>query len=76
MASPHRVTRAPVAVTITGQPHIRNLSRWDQLIHTGDVPSIRHVLTGLDRDSIQMREVSPLGGLLSENERLEIVASL
>ena len=61
---------------ITGQPHIRNVSRWDQLIHTGDLPSIRHVLTGLDRDSIQMREVSPLGGLLSENERLDVAASL
>jgi hypothetical protein len=31
------------------------------------------VLTGLDRDSIEMREVSPMSGLLSEEQRREVV---
>jgi hypothetical protein len=29
-------------------------------------------LTGLDRDSIEMREVSPMGGLLSQDERMDV----
>jgi hypothetical protein len=34
---------------------------------------LRRVLTGLDRESIEMREVSPLGGLLSSEERAEVL---
>lgn len=50
--------------TVTGQPHSRNLDRWESLLGQGDVPGLHRVLTGLDRDSIEMREVSPMGGLL------------
>ncbi|KGN29688.1 DNA-binding protein [Knoellia sinensis KCTC 19936] len=56
---------------ITGQPHTRNLERWIRLVHDRDVPGIRRILNGLDRGSIEMREVSPLGGLLSDEERLQ-----
>ena len=35
----------------------------------GDVLGLHRVLTGLDRDSIEMREVSPMGGLLPQDER-------
>jgi hypothetical protein len=55
--------------TITGQPHIRNLERWNSLIEDGDVLGLHRVLTGLDRDSIEMREVSPMSGLLPQSER-------
>jgi hypothetical protein len=54
---------------VTGQPHSRNLDRWDSLTQHGDVLGLHRVLTGLDRDSIEMREVSPLGGLLPQDER-------
>lgn len=54
---------------VTGQPHTRNLERWTQLVRDRDVPGIRRVLNGIDRDSIEMREVSPLGGLLDEEGR-------
>jgi DNA-binding transcriptional regulator YdaS (Cro superfamily) len=57
--------------TVRGQPHIRNLDRWESLLGRGDVPGLHRVLTGLDRDSIEMREVSPAGGLLPNEERLE-----
>jgi transcriptional regulator with XRE-family HTH domain len=57
----------------SGQPHERNLDRWDALVASGDVPGIRRVLTGLDRDAIEMREVSPLRGLLPEHDRLRIL---
>lgn len=54
---------------VRGQPHERNLKRWKSLIERRDVRGLRRVLTGLDRDSIEMREVSPMGGLLSDEER-------
>jgi len=54
---------------VTGQPHSRNLDRWESLVGHGDVLGLHRVLTGLDRDSIEMREVSPMGGLLPQDER-------
>lgn len=59
--------------TVRGQPHLRNLDRWESLLDHGDVPGLHQILTGLDRDSIEMREVSPLGGLLPNAERLEVL---
>jgi hypothetical protein len=56
-------------IHVQGQPHERNLDRWESLVSRGDVPGLHRILTGLDRDSIEMREVSPLGGLLSQDER-------
>lgn len=58
---------------VSGQPHLRNLNRWDSLIDSSDVPGLHRVLTGLDRNSIEMREVSPMGGLLSQDERSEVL---
>ncbi len=52
-----------------GKPHLRNLDRWSELVSSGDLRRIRRVMTGLDTDSIQIREVSPFGGLLPEDER-------
>jgi hypothetical protein len=56
-----------------GQPHLRNLDRWRSLIDRSDVPGLHRVLTGLDRESIEMREVSPMGGLLSPEERSDVL---
>lgn len=58
---------------VRGQPHLRNLDRWRQLIEDRDLPGLRRVLTGLDTDSVQMREVSPMGGLLPQHERTEVL---
>ena len=58
---------------VTGQPHEGNLDRWRQLVDHGDVPGLHRVLTGLDRDSIEMREVSPMSGLLPDDQRREIL---
>lgn len=60
---------------VTGQPHLRNLGRWESLLECNDVPGLHRVLTGLDRDSIEMREVSPMGGLLPDEERLQALQS-
>jgi len=59
---------------VQGQPHERNVRRWGTLVSSGDLGGLHRVLTGLDRDSIEMREVSPMGGLLSERERTETLA--
>jgi transcriptional regulator with XRE-family HTH domain len=56
---------------VTGQPHRRNLERWTMLVESCDVLGLHRVLTGLDRDSIEMREVSPMGGLLSQDDRAD-----
>lgn len=61
---------------VSGQPHRRNLDRWRSLINGRDVPGIHRVLTGLDRNSIEMREVSPMGGLLPQEERSRVLQSM
>jgi transcriptional regulator with XRE-family HTH domain len=58
---------------VTGQPHMHNLDRWESLLEREDVPGVHRVLTGLGRDSIEMREVSPMGGLLPEEERMQVL---
>ncbi len=58
---------------VTGQPHERNLDRWRQLVDRGDLPGLHRVLTGLDRDAIEMREVSPMSGLLNEEQRRDVL---
>jgi hypothetical protein len=60
-------------VNVKGQSHVRNLDRCQDLIERSDYSSLRRVLTGLDIDSVQMREVSPMGGLLSQGERSEVL---
>lgn len=56
-----------------GQPHLRNLDRWQRLIEEDDLSGLRRVMIGLDTDSVQMREVSPMGGLLPQEERAEVL---
>jgi hypothetical protein len=56
-------------LTVRGQPHLRNLDRWQRLIGEPDLPGLRRVMTGLDTDSIEMRVVSPMRGLLPQDER-------
>jgi transcriptional regulator with XRE-family HTH domain len=56
-----------------GQPHLRNLDRWQHLIEDGDVSGLHRIMTGLDTDSIEMREVSPMRGLLTQTERSEVL---
>lgn len=59
---------------VQGEPHVSNLGRWEVLVEQRDVPGLRRVMTGLDTDSVQMREVSPLGGLLPQSERAKVLA--
>lgn len=60
---------------VKGEPHIRNLDRWQTLLEQGDIPALHRVLTGLGRDCIEMREVSPMGGLLPDEDRVRVLAT-
>lgn len=60
---------------VRGQPHGRNLDRWTILSADRDVIGLKRAMTGLDRESIEMREVSPMGGLISDEERQDVLAS-
>lgn len=53
-----------------GQPHMDNLERWKWIAKEGGMRDIRDPLVGLDRRAIEMREVSPMGGLLPDDLRL------
>jgi hypothetical protein len=41
---------------------------WQSLLKHDDVLGLHCVLSGLDRGSIEIREVSPMGGLLLRDE--------
>ena len=58
---------------VRGQPHLRNLDHWQRLIDEGEVSGLHRVMTGLDVDSIEMREVSPMRGLLTQAERSDVL---
>ena len=62
--------------SVRGSVHLDNVERWQGLIDGRDLRGLRQVMTGLDRDSIEMREVSPMGGLLPDVERLEVLRGL
>lgn len=62
--------------SVQGEPHVTNLDRWGVLVQQRDLPGLRRVMTGLDTDSVQMREVSPLGGLLPQAERSKVLAAV
>ncbi len=62
--------------SVAGQPHLRNVDQWTSLVRERDVLGLHRVLTGLDRGSIEMREVSPLAGLLSPGEREQALSEV
>ncbi|WP_375432613.1 helix-turn-helix domain-containing protein [uncultured Friedmanniella sp.] len=58
---------------VTGQPHERSLQRWRDLVDQRDLPALHRVLAGLDRGSIEMREVSPMSGLLPDDVSRDVL---
>lgn len=62
--------------SVRGHPHTENLTRWRHLVEVGDVEGIRALLLSTEEDGIQMREVSPMGGIFTEAKRLAALNSL
>ncbi|OKH75434.1 DNA-binding protein [Mycobacterium sp. SWH-M5] len=60
---------------VRGQPHTDNLDRWQRIVETGDLSAVRRALTGVDRQDVEMREVTPMGGLLPADERRKALMS-
>jgi hypothetical protein len=52
---------------------MRNLDHWESLVKHGDLPGLHRVLAGLGRECIEIREVSPMGGLLPYEERIRLL---
>jgi excisionase family DNA binding protein len=52
----------------------RWLDRWDQLLD-GPPEAILHVFTALDEESTELRHMAPFAGLLTEEERLEVITA-
>jgi len=61
---------------VRGQPHLRNIDRWEALASHGDIAGLHRVLTGLDRDYVEMREVSPMTGLLTDEDRTKALETV
>lgn len=59
--------------SLRGEPHSSNIRRWERLISEDDLEQIKLSLSSNDRDSIEMREVSPFSGALSEEDRLRVL---
>lgn len=61
---------------VQGRVHLDNVERWRDLILDGNVLGLHRAMTGLDRRSIEMRDVSPFSGLLPDHERVEVLREL
>lgn len=61
---------------VRGQTHLENVERWEELVGSKDLNGLRRIMTGLDEQSIRMREVTPFSGLLPNEDRLEVLREL
>ncbi|KHL16085.1 UNVERIFIED_CONTAM: DNA-binding protein [Mumia flava] len=61
---------------VRGRVHTQNVERWTDLVSEGEILDLHRAMTGLDRRSIEMREVSPFSGLLPDSERLDVLREL
>ncbi len=59
-----------------GPVHERNLDRWQHLIESRSLRNLQRVLVDTSTDGIEMREVSPMNGFLTEDERLGVLAGM
>nr|WP_254072954.1 hypothetical protein [Rhodococcus rhodochrous] len=58
---------------VRGKSLLEHVERWDQLLRSGDLDLIRHVVLSDDEVGREMRNLSPLTVLLTESERLEVL---
>lgn len=49
------------------------IDEWMRLADTHDVAGLLHAMTATDRHSIDMRQVGPFNGVLSDDERLDAI---
>lgn len=71
-----RENLARIRSATRGEPHQGNIDRWQRVIEGQDVRAIRRWMTSVEREAVEMREVSPFGGLLPEEARREVLREL
>ncbi|MFT3971103.1 MAG: helix-turn-helix transcriptional regulator [Micropruina sp.] len=59
-----------------GSVHERNLDRWQRIIDSRDLRDLQRMLVDTSDEGIEMREVSPMAGFLTEDERLGVLAGV
>ena len=59
-----------------GRVHGRNLDCWQRLIDNRSLRDPQRVLVDTSTDGIEMREVSPMTGFLTQDERLGVLAGI
>lgn len=58
---------------VQGTAMIDRVKRWERIVRTGDLESVRRIVESDDEDSLEMRNLSPLSVLLEENERRDVI---
>ena len=59
-----------------GTVHERNLDRWQGIIESRSLRELQRVLVDTSDRGVEMREVSPMSGFLTEDERLDVLAGI
>lgn len=59
-----------------GYVHERNLDRWQRITDDQSIRELHRVLVDTSDVGIGMREVSPMTGFLTEDERLGVIAEI
>jgi hypothetical protein len=61
---------------VHGRSMTEHVGRWDRLLRAGDIDTIRRVVLSDDEVGQEMRNLSPLTVLLTEPERLDVLATV
>lgn len=61
---------------VQGPIHERNVDRWQRIIDSRILRDLQRVLIDTSTDGIEMREVSPMTGFLTEDERLGVLSGV
>lgn len=52
------------------------MDRWQRIVDSRSLRDLQRVLVDTSTDGIEMREVSPMTGVLTEDERLGVLAGI
>lgn len=61
---------------VTGKSLHRCLDQWERIVDDNDIEAVRAVVAFDDEHAREMRNLSPLSILLSEEERLQVLDAL